>query len=577
VAERTRALKCEGSDFYGFQMRVLIRQLSPGKVKTQDLRFLVPVESRLLNAWRSFVAVFSGNKYPTPKQSTRMFRSLESRFLHAPARSLLASCLINAVLVFCLIWLIPEHFAASADSDPALSDQYEIYYVPPAVLAKLTMPKISPAGPGGVPGQGDLEVKLQKLGSTVFHGKLTAISQPKHPDNTHQTIIQPNVPPDIHVLDEVRLPNLVVENSMPPQPRAPVAVPWHAPTPTQKNSANTDLAPPTVATTSPNAVVVILGPSTSAPALPVPQPPPAATDSSDQKLDPAVENAIVNSIGAGGGKGIIVLSTDPSMASGAVGLPIGNRAGTFSISPYGGVTGSPGGVAGGTAGAGHGGKGSGGDGSVGVGTGKTGGGGGGTGTDSGIVSVNGGGGGSGSGTLVNPSVAADMVIQMAPFTPLRKNALIVSTGQMGGGGLGVYQALPCRKIYTVFLPMPRANWTLQYCAQDDSHAPPAITSTGSGATVQMPSGLVPPAAELQFDFKRLPVPPEKARKMIILKGAIRDDGTVEHVEIYSGVLPLMDEAARLAFSRWKFTPALRSGKPVAVQILVGIAVTMPKP
>jgi hypothetical protein len=33
----------------------------------------------------------------------------------------------------------------------------------------------------------------------------------------------------------------------------------------------------------------------------------------------------------------------------------------------------------------------------------------------------------------------------------------------------------------------------------------------------------------------------------------------------------MDEAARLAFSRWKFRPAMRSGKPVALEVLVGIS------
>jgi hypothetical protein len=32
----------------------------------------------------------------------------------------------------------------------------------------------------------------------------------------------------------------------------------------------------------------------------------------------------------------------------------------------------------------------------------------------------------------------------------------------------------------------------------------------------------------------------------------------------------MDEAARIAFSRWVFKPAVRDGKPVEVEILVGI-------
>jgi hypothetical protein len=555
-------------------MKVRIAQLIPVKEETGELRFLVPVEPRLSSARKSLVTVFSRARQGPARYPLRMFRILEMRFMNAPARSLLASCVVNVGLMVLLIWIFPTTFSASNDADQLLTNRYEIHYVPPAVLAKLRIPKIAPAGPGGIPGQGEYNATFQRLGSTVYHSSLTAISQPKRPDNNHQTVIQPNIRPELRLSEDVHLPNLIVESAMPPKPRAPVSVAWHAPTPTKKTKSNTELAPPTLASTNPNSVIVILGPSTAAPAMPVQQPPPASADASDEKLDPAVEQAIYNGNGAQGGKGIVVLSTDPSLATGTMGLPLGNRAGSFSISPAGALTGSPGGVPGGITGSGHVGPGSGGDGSVGIGNGSSGGGGA-NGTESGIVSVTGANGGSGSGTLPNSTAARDMVVEMAPYTPLRKNALIVSTGQMGGGGLGVYQALPCRKIYTVFLPMPGMNWTLQYCAQDDSIADQAVTINGGGATVRMPSGLVPPTAELQFDFKRLPLPPEKSRKMIILKGAIREDGTVEHVEVYSGVLPLMDEAARIAFSRWKFTPALRAGKPVTVQILVGIAVTAP--
>jgi outer membrane biosynthesis protein TonB len=32
----------------------------------------------------------------------------------------------------------------------------------------------------------------------------------------------------------------------------------------------------------------------------------------------------------------------------------------------------------------------------------------------------------------------------------------------------------------------------------------------------------------------------------------------------------MDDAARVAFSKWKFKPALKDGKAVAVDVLVGV-------
>jgi TonB family protein len=66
------------------------------------------------------------------------------------------------------------------------------------------------------------------------------------------------------------------------------------------------------------------------------------------------------------------------------------------------------------------------------------------------------------------------------------------------------------------------------------------------------------------------VPPEKAGKLIVLKGTLAADGTVGGLEIFQGVVPQMDQAARIAFSRWKFKPAMRDGKPVPVEILVGV-------
>lgn len=58
--------------------------------------------------------------------------------------------------------------------------------------------------------------------------------------------------------------------------------------------------------------------------------------------------------------------------------------------------------------------------------------------------------------------------------------------------------------------------------------------------------------------------------MIVLKGVLKEDGTVDALQVYQSIVPQMDEAARIAFSRWKFKPALREGKPVAVEILIGI-------
>jgi hypothetical protein len=211
--------------------------------------------------------------------------------------------------------------------------------------------------------------------------------------------------------------------------------------------------------------------------------------------------------------------------------------------------------------------GAGGDGSTGVGPGGGGGGGGKSGA-AGAVSVRGTEGGNGSGGSLGKEFALSMVYPVPSSFTLRKNSLVVAVGPMGGGGLGAYGALHCGKIYSIFLAMPGKSWAMEYCVKSD----PAEKSTteSRAAVVHLERGLIPPDAQSRFDFHRLAVPPEKTHKMIVLKGTLGDDGVAQNIEVYQGVLPQMDEAARAAFSQWKFKPALRDGKPVPVEILVGI-------
>jgi hypothetical protein len=149
--------------------------------------------------------------------------------------------------------------------------------------------------------------------------------------------------------------------------------------------------------------------------------------------------------------------------------------------------------------------------------------------------------------------------------------MVISAGPIGGGGLGVYGALPCTKIFTIFLPMDGASWTMQYCQKTDSLSSGEVDPRST--VIRLEPGLIPPDLDLdsRYNFKRVSLPPGKGQKLIVLKGILKEDGTVDALEVYQGVVPQMDEAARLAFSRWKFKPAMRAGKPVALEVLVGIS------
>jgi hypothetical protein len=273
--------------------------------------------------------------------------------------------------------------------------------------------------------------------------------------------------------------------------------------------------------------------------------------------------------------GVVVMSVDPGTFAQLASLAQGNRYAAIAIAPAKEGLGSPGGSPNGVPGGGTGGTGNGGDGSSAVGPGHSGGGGGGTeGPLRATLSAVGGSGKTG-GVDANKllgKVLPSTVYAIAAPTKYRHPPLVVSTGPIGGGGLDVYGALPCGKVYTIFLPMPGKSWVLEYCA----HQGGEIKSVQpAGGAIQMEVGLLPPSVDQQFDFHRLAVPEKDADKFIVLRGLIDKDGSISEVHVFQGVQPEMDAIAALAFSNWKFKPAMRSSLPISVDVLVGIPVRVP--
>jgi TonB family protein len=171
--------------------------------------------------------------------------------------------------------------------------------------------------------------------------------------------------------------------------------------------------------------------------------------------------------------------------------------------------------------------------------------------------------------------AENLVFALPKIVGPRHGTMLVAAGPIGGGGLGVYGALHCGKIYTVFLPAPGKSWTLQYCQTPANGQEPSTKSTYT-SVVHMEQGIVPPDAETRFDFKRTPLPPEKLHKYVILKGKITEEGKVTELEVHQGLSDEMDAAAKQAFSRWTFRPAMQGGKAISIDILVGVPSDPPK-
>jgi len=519
-------------------------------------RFLVPRDREFLSWWGALKALCRPTRlhlYTTP---VRLFRVPVAKFRFT-GRAFTVSVLLHFAGILLLPYLPSPSFLRERSGEVVPAESGRIYYHLTKMDLSQTLPRIVVAGPGGHSGN-DLEASLSPmLGSTAVHPKITIVLRPPRQNNTRQTIYQSAAPPDLRITMDLKLPNVIVETVKAPRPQIHFNPYDSRPTQTLKSLIAEPA--PTLTANAGSSPIPLSEITTAQPQLPLPPPSPAESGKGDKTA--ALADGELPS--GKQGSALVIVGTDPTQGESLLALPAGNRWAELSISP----TLGPGSPRGGHAGTSKPSKvaGAGGDASMGMGPGRSGGGGGSS-SDGGTMSITG---GIGEGlNAIDPLLPMNMIYAVPASVLPRKNSLVVSAGPMGGGGLALYGALRCGKIYTIFLQMPGKSWTLQFCQAKEQPATKA--PVGRSAIVKLEQGLLPPEAETRFDFRRSPLPPENKGKLIVLKALIREDGTVDQVQVYRGLLPPMDEAARLAFLRWKFKPATIEGRPVSVEILVGI-------
>ena len=532
---------------------------------------VVPRDSGAFRWWSSLKTLATRVKLPASRFTNYPFRGRIALRGYFRGRSLTASLSFHLAAILLIVYL-HQAFPESVDAfDSPVPQPEVIYYRVPVQKLPKTLPHIAPAGPGGHPLNGLVRERAPAPGSSASRGVLTIVSKPAHPDNFHQTIIQPSSPPELKITADLKLPNIILGKPI-EAPKAPLQFNPSAAKPMQRDrQTNAEPAPSPTQENSADPVMTLLAPPTFKPSLPVPVSQGGALRRNSSS-NGNVQAPNVSTAASGDSATLAVISTDPGATSmSQIMLPPGNRSGEFSTSASDNLAGSPGGSRTGVTGGGSGVPGKGGDGSSGVGPASSGGGG--LSMSEAPVNISGSGTNAGISGMLGAALARGVIYPVPAVFNVRRNSLTVVTGSIGGGGLGAYGALlHCGKIYTIFLPMPGKNWVMQYCAQNSADAP----SAPSSATVaHFGEGVVPPQAESKFDFERIPVPPEKVGKLIILKGVLRTDGFIDELQVYQSVLSEMDDNARLAFSQWKFKPALRESKPIPVQVLVGIPAELP--
>ncbi len=621
-------------------MRILLRQaaVSRNRRSPEEGAGWYPAP-RLVVAWHSRLAEFPENlrallapSRVTPAMLAGFEVPLRGGALRP--RSLGYSLLVHAAILAVLSalpWVLGRRHAPTPAELAAMRQQKLAWYV-----FSDELPVISPEPGGGEKRseKGGTQPGRSPRGATAFSTQVI-ISNPPHPDNARQTILQPDLP-NLRIPQEVRIPNIVM---WAPQAQRPSLGFLPAPE-VRINQPPRLLLPPDIVHPLPPVDLVkrevarLSPPQLGAPAIepPAPEVPnlehrisslkvasaPALTPTpklavaagttapitelaakagarAAETEPPPPPPQVAGGGSAGGMSRLLAIGIDPAPPGGAISVPAGNRAGSFSIgratdlpgktpgTPYGSLAGLQGAGIGGPAPAGEG---------SGEGPGEAGGAG--TGSRQGQVADIRVPGISISGGVRPPSAALGPVVSgpirapapappsppppaASPNPPADRRALSTlmaraalpptSLPDWGRGQRRAEQSfLLGKKVYTVYINMPNltsqsGSWILRFAELADR----TPESGGNEAD------LTAPVARRKVDPGYDPgATRERVQGVVTLYAVIHRNGSVDSVRVVHGLDPRLDERAVQALLRWEFQPATRNGNPVDLEAVVQV-------
>ena len=612
-------------------MRILLR-LGLSREPRRSRRLVLYPAPRLLVKWPSPLAELAGNLEAALAPSRVTPTMLEG--FTVPLRrgsmrphSLASSLLFHLTALVVLTALVPllGRRPASAEELAALRKQKISWYLYDHELPAISPPDISQKEPGGgeKPSErGGQRPEPSPLGATAGPSQQVIISNPPQPDNARQTIVHPEAP-NIRIAQEVRLPNVVMWASQPQKPTLE-----YLPAPQLRIRQTPRLVlPPDISPPIPPVdlfrrslaelklpklgVTTIKPPAPEAPNLerrvselkiaaseaPEEKPqlavPPATTapvtqapdtranaesaEAASGPIEPPPPPQVATGAATGALERLIALGIDPAPPSGEISVPVGNRAGSFSIAPSrkapgtpaGSQAGLPGGDAGGLAPAGEG-TGQGPAGQL---------------AEIRVPSISVSGGirppSAGLGPVVSGPPPLPPTPSSAPVPARRANpntiAALVARATRPATSLPEWRSrdrlaaqgfLYGKRVYTVYVNMPNlssqsGSWIIRF----------------SELSNRVPKGdepkLIAPVALRKVDpgYDRGAIR-DGVEGTVELYAVIHEDGMVDSVRVVRSLDPRLDESAVRALLRWKFQPATRNGHPVGLEALVQIPFTL---
>jgi TonB family protein len=536
----------------------------------REPRLSVPWQTTGTRIGESLRALLSGPRAPRDFRGGRFFRDCWVK-PHLPRRSVTFSIFWHVGILLLLIqfgsFLLSSPRATVADNyDLAWSGPInDLPLIAPAVVKKRPSPPGNPAKP------------VAQLGADAFHPRQTLISAPKHPNHPRQTLIRPDAPQEPpKILPD--MPNIVQWAAEPPRPQRNISSEKLLQQPKASQRAD-KIESPEIPNSEKNIADINFASSNAVPERPALTLASGAVVSAPSKSKAAQQSAEPPPIvGAGpGDQHIIALSASPGPPAPAAPIPSGNLSANVSISPDGTKPGSPGGSPNGTPGNG------------------------GTGGNSASPGGNAGG-ANGSGAVVpgisvrggNPKNSPGISGLSNGAKPNSRSPLRVAPGTVASSptdkpdsaakspdvpisarikpGAPPERVLGDKTIYTLNINNPNlssisGSWILKFAELDEDSA----SSNPRGLAPVRPGTLSGPVPIHKTDPS---YPPEQIKAHIegevVLFGIIREDGSVDSVQIVRSLDPVLDKNSMEAFAQWKFTPAHRNGNPVAVEAVVHI-------
>lgn len=507
---------------------------------------LAQVLERPRSGWTDNLrAIFSGGRAPKKFDGGEHFRDCHVG-RKTPAGSLAWSVLWHIVFAALLIqfgrfvWQLPKTSAF---------DDVRVVWSGPIEDLPLISPRPETKKPQPVARQTPQapEPATPERGADAFHPTQTIVSAPKVVTHPTQTLVRPDLPAEAPKILPP-LPNVV--ESEPEKPKLQITkeeLQRMKPNEPSSRQVATAAVPELPNQERPAADVNFAAAPIADPKNPLFLSTGSSGVQAPKKVERATEgsSALPTIEGASGKQQLIALSATPSPAGPEAPVPAGNLAAKLTISPDGPRAGEP---AGGTK-------------SSGAGNGPAG------------ISITGGKpkGSSGISGLGGAAGTSPRNLHLAPGeggTSREKSApppeLPMARLQPGSPPEHLFGL---RKIYTLRVNTPNVSsasgsWVMSFAEMDDD--PKSLHPPRTGEmTLPDPMRKVDPR-----------YPPElveqKIEGEVVLYAIIREDGSVDSIQLVRGVDPTLDKNSMEALAQWKFTPAKRGDEKVAVEAIVHI-------